>query len=60
MTELQKAHMREMVVNKRGYKAAIRAVALDVGLDEGTVQRALSRAKREDIRDEKKRKKVAS
>lgn len=60
MTELQKAYMRERMVNGKGHKAAIRAIGVQTGLDEGTVQRALARAKREDAREEKKRKREAA
>lgn len=59
MTELQKKYAHERIVNKKGHKAAIRAVGVATGLDEGTVQRALARAKREDARDEKKRRKAS-
>lgn len=55
MTDLQKLYVKHRVEGKK-HRAAIRQIAIDTGIDEGSVSRALARAKREDQRDARKEK----
>lgn len=56
-TDLQKMYLRARMTGDRklGHRAALRKMATDTGLDEGSVSRALARAQREDDRASKKR-----
>lgn len=54
MTTLQGLYLKARTSGLRHY-AALRAVAADTGLDEGTVDRCLRRARQLDERDERRR-----
>ena len=55
MTDLQKMYLAARAGGKTGHHGALRAIARQTGIDEGTVDRCLKRAKRADILDAKRR-----
>lgn len=56
-TDLQLKYAAARVGNKRGHHAALRHIARQTGIDEGTLDRCLKRARRSDVLDEKRAKK---
>lgn len=54
MTDLQKMYLAERAGGKNGHHGALRAIARATGLDEGTVDRCLKRARRADVLDAKR------
>lgn len=53
MTELQKMYVKARVEGQK-HRSAIRSISINTGIDEGSVSRALARAKREDDREAKR------
>lgn len=60
MTELQKLYLQARAGNQRGHHAALRHISGLTGIDPGSVDRALKRARRSDIIDEERAKRVAT
>lgn len=54
MTELQKMYLASRAGRKRGHHGALRDIARQTGLDEGTIDRCLKRARRSDELDAKR------
>jgi hypothetical protein len=50
MTDLQRLYTKARLELKLGHRSALAHVAAETGLDEGSVSRALARARREDER----------
>lgn len=55
MTDLQKMYLQERAAGQRGHYAALRRIARQTGIDEGTIDRCLKRARRADERDARAR-----
>lgn len=51
MTDLQKLYLAARAGRKRGHHGALRHLARQTGIDEGTIDRCLQRARRADERD---------
>ena len=56
MTDLQKLYQIARVEHELGHKGALNFISDETGLDSETVARALARAKREDERSKKGKK----
>ena len=57
MTDLQKLYLKARAELRCGHRRGVDEVARVTGIDHGSVSRALARARREDERDEKRKKK---
>lgn len=51
MTDLQIMYNRARLEGNMKHRAALRHIARETGIDEGSISRALARANREDKRD---------
>lgn len=60
MTELTKLYVKVRTELRCGHRRAVDELARQTGMDPQTIARALARARREDERDEKRRKKEAT
>lgn len=59
MTDLQKLYTTTRLVKNLKHRAALKSMAVDTGIDEGSISRALARANREDDRDARRARKAA-
>ena len=57
-TDLQLMYAAARINGRRGHHGALRAIARDTGIDEATIDRCLKRARRADVLEAKRAKKV--